>query len=619
MIQLAGIAVKMGATKEDFDRTVAVHPTMSEEIVTMKTRRCARLDFRVMLKLHRLQQVHANRRRTREGKLHGRNSGGPWGGGGNSGRAGQQRRRQPRQPAPRARTTGPQIPEIDEIDEKGPGTAARADGRRGGGWRQRRRRRRWRRPKLTRGTFGCWALLGAGALGLPASTPCGRKSSRSSCSSASSRHRQPGSELRALAGGDRRGHPGDARTDTEISAPAAAARRGLMLTGDENIVDIDFQVVWNINDPAKFLFNLRDPEDDDPRGVRIGDARDHRARTGADPQPRPCPHRRALQELIQSTLDSYDSGVNIVRVNFDKADPPQRGDRRLPRRAGRRTGARPARERRPTPMPTACSPRPVVRPRSCSKRPRPTAPRSSTRPRVRQPLLAVLTEYAWPGSDAQASLSRDDGAGAGRRGQDHPRRAIRRARRRPGRRALPAAQRTAPSQGSIQLMRKHPIILPIVGIADPRRARLSSIFIVDEREKALVLQFGQIAASRKDPGWPSRSRSSRKSCATTTGSCRSTPKPLEVTPSDDRRLVVDAFARYRIATWCSSARRSASAASARGRGPARGHPERPDPRAVLGPRVTSTRSCLRPRGADAADPRPGRARPCRSARGVDVR
>jgi len=37
MIQLAGIAVKMGATKEDFDRTVAVHPTISEEIVTMKT------------------------------------------------------------------------------------------------------------------------------------------------------------------------------------------------------------------------------------------------------------------------------------------------------------------------------------------------------------------------------------------------------------------------------------------------------------------------------------------------------------------------------------------------------------------------------------------------------
>jgi glutathione reductase (NADPH) len=37
MIQMVGIAVKMGATKEDFDRTVAVHPTMAEELVTMKS------------------------------------------------------------------------------------------------------------------------------------------------------------------------------------------------------------------------------------------------------------------------------------------------------------------------------------------------------------------------------------------------------------------------------------------------------------------------------------------------------------------------------------------------------------------------------------------------------
>jgi glutathione reductase (NADPH) len=36
MIQMAGIAVKMGATKEDFDRVCAVHPTMSEELVTMR-------------------------------------------------------------------------------------------------------------------------------------------------------------------------------------------------------------------------------------------------------------------------------------------------------------------------------------------------------------------------------------------------------------------------------------------------------------------------------------------------------------------------------------------------------------------------------------------------------
>ena len=36
LIQLAAIAVKMGATKEDFDRTVAVHPTLAEELVTMR-------------------------------------------------------------------------------------------------------------------------------------------------------------------------------------------------------------------------------------------------------------------------------------------------------------------------------------------------------------------------------------------------------------------------------------------------------------------------------------------------------------------------------------------------------------------------------------------------------
>ena len=36
MIQLAAIAITMGATKEDFDRTVAVHPTMAEELVTMR-------------------------------------------------------------------------------------------------------------------------------------------------------------------------------------------------------------------------------------------------------------------------------------------------------------------------------------------------------------------------------------------------------------------------------------------------------------------------------------------------------------------------------------------------------------------------------------------------------
>ncbi|WP_108263400.1 protease modulator HflC [Mangrovicoccus ximenensis] len=75
----------------------------------------------------------------------------------------------------------------------------------------------------------------------------------------------------------------------------------------------------------------------------------------------------------------------------------------------------------------------------------------------------------------------------------------------------------------------------------------SSVFIVDEREKALVLRFGQIQSVKETPGlafkWPFINEVVRYddrilSLDTTT---------IEVTPSDDRRLVVDAFARYRIA------------------------------------------------------------------------
>ena len=47
--------------------------------------------------------------------------------------------------------------------------------------------------------------------------------------------------------------------DLGVGGRGGRQDEGLMLTGDENIVDIDFQVVWNISDPAKFLFNLADP------------------------------------------------------------------------------------------------------------------------------------------------------------------------------------------------------------------------------------------------------------------------------------------------------------------------------------------------------------------------
>ncbi len=99
---------------------------------------------------------------------------------------------------------------------------------------------------------------------------------------------------------------------------------GLMLTRDQNIVDIEFQVVWNITDPAKYLFNLADPEDT-IRAVSESAMRDIIARS----ELAPILNRDRgviaadLRAAVQGTLDSYNAGINVVRVNFNRADPPR--------------------------------------------------------------------------------------------------------------------------------------------------------------------------------------------------------------------------------------------------------------------------------------------------------
>jgi membrane protease subunit HflK len=107
------------------------------------------------------------------------------------------------------------------------------------------------------------------------------------------------------------------------SGTVRGASAGLMLTGDENIVDISFQVVWNVRDPAEFLFNLSNPEST-IEAVSESAMREVVSRSELSPI---LNRDRALisqevHELIQTTLDDYGAGVNIIRVNFDKADPP---------------------------------------------------------------------------------------------------------------------------------------------------------------------------------------------------------------------------------------------------------------------------------------------------------
>ena len=85
-----------------------------------------------------------------------------------------------------------------------------------------------------------------------------------------------------------------------------------------------------------------------------------------------------------------------------------------------------------------------------------------------------------------------------------------------------------------------PVFVALIALA------LSSIFIVDERQRALVLQFGQIRQVVEEPGLNFKVPLIQEVVYYDDRILSLDTDPIEVTPSDDRRLVVDAFARYRI-------------------------------------------------------------------------
>ena len=74
----------------------------------------------------------------------------------------------------------------------------------------------------------------------------------------------------------------------------------------------------------------------------------------------------------------------------------------------------------------------------------------------------------------------------------------------------------------------------------------SSVYVVDERQKALVLQFGQVSDVKENPGLAFKLPFIQQVVRYDDRILSLDTMPLEVTPLDDRRLVVDAFARYRI-------------------------------------------------------------------------
>ncbi len=97
----------------------------------------------------------------------------------------------------------------------------------------------------------------------------------------------------------------------------------LMLTGDENIIDIDFAVFFRIRDAAAFLFNTRNP-DYTVKSVAESVMREVIGRTpiqSALTQGR-AEIETSVQKGVQYILDQYGTGVEITQVQLQKVDPP---------------------------------------------------------------------------------------------------------------------------------------------------------------------------------------------------------------------------------------------------------------------------------------------------------
>ena len=255
------------------------------------------------------------------------NSGGPWGGGGNSGGNGGQDPRDPNRGGRKPENEGPQVPEIDELVRKGQeqlrvlmGGGGGRGGRSGGGGGGPSG------PFLTRGTAAIGGAIAVVLWGL--------------ASFYTVRPEQQSVEL-FLGEFSEIGTEGlnfapwplvsaevfnvtTNRTEDIGISNSSSDNQGLMLTTDENIVDIDFQVVWNIKNARDYLFALQQPELS-IRSVSESVMREAIAQSELAPilnRDRGLIEQRVLEEL-QRILDLQDTGVNVLRVNVLKVDPPE--------------------------------------------------------------------------------------------------------------------------------------------------------------------------------------------------------------------------------------------------------------------------------------------------------
>lgn len=249
------------------------------------------------------------------------NSGGPWGGGGSGGNDDDDR---PQGGGGRRPNEGQRIPEIDELMKKGQerlrvlmgGRGGQPNGPQGGGDGG---------FQFTRGMFGL-AFLAAAALWAFASFYTVRPEQQS-VELLLGRFHEVGTEglnfapwpiVRAEVI-----NVTTNRTENIGVSGGGSDNPGLMLTTDENIVDIDFQVVWNIKNAGHFLFSLKSPKET-VRAIAESAMREVIAQSELAPilnRDRAAIEAR-VRELTQAMLDQQETGINIIRVNFNKVDPP---------------------------------------------------------------------------------------------------------------------------------------------------------------------------------------------------------------------------------------------------------------------------------------------------------
>jgi membrane protease subunit HflK len=101
------------------------------------------------------------------------------------------------------------------------------------------------------------------------------------------------------------------------------AESNLMLSGDQNIVETNFSVLWRVSDPKAYLFNVNEPEEF-LRRIAESAMRELVGRSSAEEvrTERRAEVEEGVRALVQGTLDAYNAGISIVGVQLERADPP---------------------------------------------------------------------------------------------------------------------------------------------------------------------------------------------------------------------------------------------------------------------------------------------------------